>query len=71
MEWTKCSEQLPPQGEYVIVCRDGRVVSVETRFWEDSNALGFPRWFSCNPEAEDESMDEFSHWMPLPEPPTP
>ncbi|NHV08281.1 DUF551 domain-containing protein [Cronobacter turicensis] len=68
MEWIKCSERMPPDGEYVLVATDD-TVWVETHFIEFDHTSGQMMWFSANAEAELRPAHHFTHWMELPTPP--
>ena len=58
MEWIKCSDQLPQEGKVVLLCDQGGYMTAgwlhNGRFYLESMV-----WF----------QHEFTHWMPLPEPP--
>jgi hypothetical protein len=69
MEWISCSKQMPEEGEYVIVATDD-TTWVETHFVEDDMISGERMWFSANADAEARPLHAFTHWMPLPPPPT-
>ena len=58
-KWIPVTERLPANGDTVIVC-DAREDYVNC-FWYD---MGW--WYS---EGYRVSLDEITHWMPLPEPP--
>ncbi|EJC1153981.1 DUF551 domain-containing protein [Cronobacter sakazakii] len=68
MEWIKCSDRMPPDGEYVIVATDD-TVWVETHFIEFDHTSEKMMWFSANAEAELRPAQHFTHWMKLPSPP--
>jgi hypothetical protein len=63
--WIKCSEQVPEHNTYVAVVRGrhvqmSRVINgwgrnINKKYWEGYAAAG---------------LAYFTHWMPLPEPPT-
>ena len=58
-KWIPASNRLPANGDTVIVC-DAREDYVNC-FWYD---MGW--WYN---EGHRVSLDEITHWMPLPEPP--
>ena len=62
MEWVKCSDRLPTQGESVGYTYDGKSIRHDVSYpgyngsWESENSIGF-------------YVDErnITHWMPLPQ----
>ena len=58
-KWIPVSERLPENGDTVIVC-DTREDYVNS-FWYDHGW-----WYN---EGHRVSLEEITHWMPLPEPP--
>lgn len=62
--WIKCSEQMPKKRKMVQLCHclDGYV----TAGFFDESPSGHPRWVA---DGEHWFWIEFSHWMPLAEPP--
>lgn len=63
-KWIKCSERMPEEFEEVLVS-DGANVEV---MWLDCYGL-----WDCWVDGEDRMVcsDVVTHWMPLPEPPSP
>ncbi len=68
MDWIKCIDRMPQDGEYVIVATEV-TAWVETHFVECCHLSGEKMWFSANEEAEPRPLSAFTHWMPMPEPP--
>lgn len=68
-EWINCSDALPEEGVYVLVAMN-EIVFVETHFWENDCITDSPAWFSANEGTEVSPIGNFTHWMPLPQPPT-
>ena len=60
MEWIKCSDSMPPNGDYVMVCDDAGIMCIaflsERMTWDDGDFL--------------DNIPGITHWMPLPPPPT-
>lgn len=64
MPWIKCSDEMPPRSDMVLVCRGHYIVitrlvngwgkNSNRIYWEGHAAAG---------------LDYFDHWMPLPDPP--
>jgi hypothetical protein len=66
MEWIKTEDKLPECSDdscsdEVIVCSDGEVIT-GMRYWKRDGI--FMNEMDCA-----FSLDEISHWMPLPQPP--
>ena len=61
-EWIKCSARMPGDFEDVLVS-DG--VYVEVMWWDCD---GF--WDCLAPRNSNIDIDDVTHWMPLPEPPS-
>lgn len=61
-EWIKCSERMPDDFEDVLVT-DGANVEV---MWRDCD--GFRDCWA--PRNSNIDIDDVTHWMPLPEPPS-
>lgn len=66
MNWIKTKDRLPECGsddcsEELIICVDGEVFT-GTRYWERDKI--FMDEMDC-----EFTLDEVSHWMPLPKPP--
>lgn len=68
MDWIKCSDRMPEDGEFVIVATGG-TTWVETHFIEYDHYTKTDMWFSSNGEAEPKTLNYFTHWQLLPEPP--
>lgn len=67
MEWISVKDKLPDVGQNVFVCsKNGHVQEVAYSIgkWDD---LLF--WVDCLEEFDSVSFDQFTHWMPLPQPP--
>jgi len=69
MEWIRCSERMPEDGVYVIVATVD-TTWVETHFVESESFTGVRMWYSANEDTEPRPLQSFTHWMPLPPPPT-
>ena len=65
MEWIKCSDRMPKKTQRVLLCydKDGFVL---LGLWE---RIGDGRRWRVSGQYRE--LDLFTHWMPLPEPPTP
>lgn len=61
-EWIKCSERMPNDFEDVLVSDGGNVEVM----WRDCD--GF--WDCWAPRNSNIDIDDVTHWMPLPEPPS-
>ena len=57
-EWIKCSDQMPEEDKIVLLCDHGGYM---TAGWLTNGRFYFESmvWF----------QHEFTHWMPLPQPP--
>lgn len=64
MEWIKCSERMPEETGDIIVFSDGIVMSGISY----SRRKGF--YIDALEYDDDEPIDDVTHWMPLPNPPT-
>lgn len=64
MEWIKCSERMPEETGDIIVFSDGIVMSGISY----SRRKGF--YIDALAYDDDEPIDDVTHWMPLPNPPT-
>lgn len=64
MEWVKCSERMPEQTGDIIVVSDGIVMSGVSY----SRKKGF--YLQALEYDADEPVDDVTHSMPLPEPPS-
>lgn len=62
-EWIKCSECVPDSGDDMIVFADGIVMSGISY----NKKKGF--YIQALEYDDDETIDNVTHWMPLPEPP--
>ncbi len=77
MGWIKCSESLPSNESYVLVC-NGVNVPLVMQFFIKHNDFGSEMYFQQTLiyEGEDNgggsrfSLNCYSLWHPLPEPPT-
>lgn len=58
-EWIKCSDQMPPEMDDVIVTDGG---DIKMMWW---NGKQWDSWV----RRHDIDSDMVTHWMPLPEPP--
>jgi hypothetical protein len=66
MEWISVSERLPEEDHYVLVCHQGCGVHIAKLTPEEDDMIQCWRIDGGN----DVTISAFSHWMPLPEPPT-
>ncbi|HAJ4242739.1 TPA: DUF551 domain-containing protein [Escherichia coli] len=64
MNWVKCSERMPEETDDIIVVSDDIVMSGISY----SRRKGF--YISALEYDEDAPIDDVTHWMPLPEPPS-
>ncbi|MCQ9484375.1 DUF551 domain-containing protein [Enterobacter cloacae] len=64
MEWIKCSERMPDETGDIIVVSDGIVMSGISY----SRKKGF--YLQALEYDADEPVDDVTHWMPLPAPPS-
>lgn len=64
MEWVKCSERMPEETGDIIVVSDGIAMSGISY----SRKKGF--YLQALKYDADEPVDDVTHWMPLPEPPS-
>ena len=63
-QWIKCSERMPEEGKPVLVVSSiGGVVQNNVYEWDGRT------WCDFMADYNELSMDVFTHWMPLPEPP--
>ena len=58
MNWTALKDQLPQEGKVVLLCDQGGYMTVA---WLENGRFYFGAMVYF--------QNEFSHWMPLPEPP--
>lgn len=64
MTWTKCFDKLPPLGKPVLVVWKGHVQHATYQ------RIDWHNWECCqNEDADTVPTYDFSHWMPLPDPP--
>ncbi len=64
MQWIKCSERMPDETQPVIViAREGVVQRTVYQFCEGV-------WIDWYEQYDEVNADAFTHWMPLPPPPT-
>ena len=66
-KWIKCSEQMPADGQTVLMCGPGesvRWVMNVGRYWRDVDHLS-SHWVANG----DFDPEQTTHWMPLPEVP--
>lgn len=64
-EWIKCSERMPPFGAPVLVVGIvGNTVQNNIYEWDGCT------WCDYRDDYGEHDKDVFTHWMPLPEPPT-
>lgn len=61
-KWIECSERMPDDFEDVLVSDGGNVEVM----WRDCD--GF--WDCWAPRNSNIDIDDVTHWMPLPEPPS-
>lgn len=64
MEWIKCSERMPDETQPVITVTDGNVV--QRTLYQFCDGV----WIDWYEQYDELKADAFTHWMPLPEPPT-
>lgn len=63
-QWIKCSERMPEEGKPVLVVGSiGGAVQNNVYEWDGRT------WCDFRADYNELSMDVFTHWMPLPEPP--
>jgi len=58
MEWTATKDQLPQEGKVVLLCDHGGYMAVA---WLENGSFYF--------ESMIYGINDFTHWMPLPQPP--
>lgn len=63
VDWIKCSERMPELGDDMIVFADGIVMSGVSYV----KKKGF--YIQALEYDDDETIDNVTHWQPLPEPP--
>lgn len=77
--WIPVTERLPKEYETVLVATDGSVSAGEIRFPDDEDGLIEPWWMvfkdirDASPSSSWAglvSLNDVSHWMPLPAPPS-
>lgn len=64
MAWIKCSDRMPEPGD-VFVYRPEQAPHVSVAYWIRDHDVWLVPWSQVR-----FARDEFTHWMPLPEPPT-
>ena len=63
-QWIKCSGRMPEEGKPVLVVSSiGGAVQNNVYEWDGRT------WCDFRADYNELSMDVFTHWMPLPEPP--
>lgn len=63
-QWVKCRERMPEEGKPVLVVSNiGGAVQNNVYEWDGRT------WCDFRADYNELSMDVFTHWMPLPEPP--
>lgn len=63
-QWIKCSERMPEEGKPVLVVSSiGGATQNNVYEWDGRT------WCDFRADYNELSMDVFTHWMPLPEPP--
>lgn len=63
-KWIKCSERMPEEGKPVLF-----VSSIGGRVHNNVYEWDGRTWCDFRADYNELSMDVFTHWMPLPEPP--
>ncbi|AXF66100.1 DUF551 domain-containing protein [Leclercia sp. W17] len=73
MEWIKCSEEMPPPEEAVLILRNGDVY-LGIRQWEypshEDAFDAFLYWDDFHNDGQGWEDDEVTHWLPIPDNPT-
>jgi len=65
MEWIKCSERMPENGQPVIVvCAVGNTVQNNVYDWDGKT------WSDFRNDYGEYEQHVFTHWMPMPKPPS-
>ncbi|WP_312131903.1 DUF551 domain-containing protein [Leclercia sp.] len=64
MEWIKTADRMPDDGRYVLVFHPGDGVQKITFFF------AYGKWWDAAEDDYGVHKDYFTHWMPLPPPPT-
>jgi len=75
--WIAVSERLPEEYETVLVATDGSVSAGEIRFPDGECGMDEPWWMVFKDKRDRSAawaglvaLNDVTHWMPLPEPPT-
>jgi len=75
--WIPVSERLPQEYETVLVATDRAVSAGEIRFPDDEDGLSEPWWMVFKDRRDTSpswagmvALNDVTHWMPLPAPPT-
>ncbi len=75
MGWIKCSDKIPHDGEFVLAY-NGRGVPLVLQFFMRHEAEKTKIWFQqtliaeeSGPEGMKFSLEDYTYWQPLPEPP--
>ena len=63
-KWIKCSDRMPEEGNPVLV-----VSSIGGAVQNNVYECDGRTWCDFRADYNELSMDVFTHWMPLPEPP--
>jgi hypothetical protein len=61
MNWIKCSEKMPEDGQSVLIWDGENVIPANK---SDYSETGFISWSYCG-----EDVKNATHWMPFPDPP--
>lgn len=66
--WTRTVDELPMDGDYVIVFSKGGSVQEQT-WYQVPDCFGKRYWYCYEELVDRVNIEEITHWMPLPQPP--
>ena len=67
MKWIKISDQIPHKEDYIIVYNEEEGV-IPVFLWADLNEKD-PYLINVETNGQEFTLNQFTHWMPLPNPP--